>query len=208
MKGIDKSFPGVQALKDAGLELYEGEVLALVGENGAGKSTLIKILCGAHVPDAGTVHIEGAKHEITCPLDGQRAGIAVIYQELNLVGALTVRENVFLGRDESRFGFIRHAAERNRARELFGGMEAKIDPDSLCRDLPLSQQQLVENLAKLLPDDTVLILEDVCLWLIDLGDALDSKQMGHVISSVFSFLAECGSSITDEGRWWPPHIFN
>jgi len=144
MKGIDKSFPGVQALRNAHLDLYEDEVLALVGENGAGKSTLIKVLSGALLPDAGTVRIEGARQEIACPLDARRAGIAVIYQELNLVGTLTVRENIFLGREDSRFGLVRHAAERERAEELFASMEVRIDPEALCRDLPLSQRQLVE----------------------------------------------------------------
>jgi ABC-type sugar transport system ATPase subunit len=144
MRGIDKAFPGVQALKNARLDLRGGEVLALVGENGAGKSTLIKILAGAHMPDAGTVSIEGTRRRLHSPVDARRAGIAVIYQELNLVGTLTVRENIFLGREDSSLGFLRHGDERILAREIFSGMRIRIDTEALCRDLPISQQQLVE----------------------------------------------------------------
>src|SRR5690348_10195822 len=95
MEGIDKSFPGVRALIDAKLTLHRGEVVALLGENGAGKSTLIKVLSGAHRPDAGHIRIDGQEVTIRSPLDAQRLGIAVIYQEFNLVPPLTVRENLF-----------------------------------------------------------------------------------------------------------------
>ena len=80
MRGIDKSFPGVQALRQVDLDLRRGEVLALLGENGAGKSTLIKVLGGAHLPDEGSISIEGDRANIASPADAQRAGVAVIYQ--------------------------------------------------------------------------------------------------------------------------------
>ena len=95
MAGIEKAFPGVQALKRIDLELRGGEVLALLGENGAGKSTLIKILGGAHAPDAGTLELDGEPLDIRRPADSQKAGIAVIYQEFNLVPGLSARENIF-----------------------------------------------------------------------------------------------------------------
>ena len=96
MKGVSKSFPGVQALANVDLELYPGEVLALLGENGAGKSTLIKILGGVHTPDSGSIEIGGATVEMDSPLTAQRAGVGIIYQEFNLVPALSARENIFL----------------------------------------------------------------------------------------------------------------
>src|SRR5438046_645895 len=85
MRGIAKSFPGVQALKGVDLELRRGEVLALLGENGAGKSTLIKVLAGAHLPDAGLIHINGHPVSISGPIEAVRAGVGVIYQDFNLV---------------------------------------------------------------------------------------------------------------------------
>src|SRR5436305_11260046 len=89
MAGIQKSFPGVRALQGVDLELHAGEVLALLGENGAGKSTLIKVLAGAYLPDAGVIRIRGQETAIRTPIDAQRAGVAVIYQEFNLVPSLT-----------------------------------------------------------------------------------------------------------------------
>ena len=106
MEGIDKSFPGVHALDNVRLDLHNGEVLALLGENGAGKSTLIKVLSGVYQPDAGRITIEGADPGISSPLDAQQAGVAVIYQEFNLVPSLSARENIFLGQEESRWGFL------------------------------------------------------------------------------------------------------
>src|SRR5947208_6749623 len=102
LEGIKKSFPGVHAVKGARLDLYAGEVHALVGENGAGKSTLIKVLAGALLPDAGTIRINGAAVSFRSPEDAQREGVSVIYQEYNLVPGMTVLDNLFLGREISR----------------------------------------------------------------------------------------------------------
>ena len=97
MRGIHKRFPGVHALKEVDLELGAGECLALLGENGAGKSTLIKMLGGAHLPDEGSISLDGSPIRILGPQDAIAAGIAVIYQEFNLVPWLSARENIFLG---------------------------------------------------------------------------------------------------------------
>src|SRR5437764_11810511 len=99
MEGIEKSFPGVRAIRRGHFELRPGEIHALVGENGAGKSTLIKVLAGAHSPDAGVIQINDEAVRISSPQQARRLGVAVIYQEFNLVPALTVRENLFLGRE-------------------------------------------------------------------------------------------------------------
>ena len=108
MTGIDKSFPGVHALKNVSLDLHEGEVLALLGENGAGKSTLIKVLGGVHRPDSGEIQIAGRRVNLSSPAASQAEGVAIIYQEFNLVPDLTVRENLFLGREETRRGLVQH----------------------------------------------------------------------------------------------------
>src|SRR5437773_11053621 len=144
MEGIEKSFPGVRAIKHGRLNLAAGEVLALLGENGAGKSTLIKVLSGAQLPDAGTIKLNGVPVRIASPHDAQKLGIAVIYQEFNLVPALTARENIFLGKESTRSGFIRQREEHNAARALFRRLDSDIDPETPCRALTVAQQQLVE----------------------------------------------------------------
>jgi ribose transport system ATP-binding protein len=160
MRGVDKSFPGVHALKNVDLDLAAGDVLALLGENGAGKSTLIKVLGGAHQPDSGTIEIDGQPIEITSPQDSQRAGIGIIYQEFNLVPAMTVRENIFLGQEPARVSIIRAGKERRRARELFERIGVELDPDALVRDLTVAQQQVVEIAKALSLDSRIIVMDE------------------------------------------------
>ena len=160
MRGIDKSFPGVRALKNVDLEVGAGEVLALLGENGAGKSTLIKILGGAYAPDAGAIEIEGRPVGITNPRVAQRAGIGVIHQEFNLAPAMTARENIFLGQEPRRFGFVSRAEERRRAERLFERIGVRVDPECLCRDLTVAQQQVVEIAKALALDARILVMDE------------------------------------------------
>ena len=159
MQGIDKRFPGVHALRDVDLTLLEGEVLALVGENGAGKSTLIKVLGGAHLPDAGTIHIAGRPAGIRNPIDARRAGVGIIYQEFNLVPHLSACENIFLGQERTRAGFFSRREEHRRAAELFARIGVTVDPEALCCDLSVAQQQAVE-IAKALSLSARIIVMD------------------------------------------------
>jgi len=101
------------------MKLRRGEVLGLVGENGAGKSTLIKVLGGAHLPDFGKILIEGQPIDILSPTTAQQVGISIIYQEFNLIPDLTVRENIFLGREKTRMGFVGATQEQRATLELF-----------------------------------------------------------------------------------------
>jgi ABC-type sugar transport system ATPase subunit len=114
MRGITKSFVGVEVLHGVDLDLRAGEVHAVVGENGAGKSTLMKVLAGVHAPDAGTIHIDGDEVAFTHPHAAQAAGVGIIYQEFNLLPDRSVAENVFVGREPMRRGVLdRRAMERD-----------------------------------------------------------------------------------------------
>jgi len=144
MRGISKAFPGVVALDRVDLAVGRGEVHLLLGENGAGKSTLMKILSGAYGKDAGSIRIDGRESEITSPLRARELGIAMIYQEMNLVPNLTAAENIFLGREPARFGFVRRGAMEQDADRLLTGLHAGFKAATPVRDLPLARQQLVE----------------------------------------------------------------
>ncbi len=159
MRGIAKGFPGVRALDGVDLDLYSGEVLALLGENGAGKSTLIKVIGGAHLPDEGTIEIDGRIARIETPQDSLRAGIGMIYQEFNLVHGLTARENIFLGQEPSRFGFVPRSEEREKALKLFERIGVEIDPEKPCGELSVAEQQVVE-IAKALSQNARIIVMD------------------------------------------------
>jgi ribose transport system ATP-binding protein len=160
LTGIEKRFPGVHALKGAHLEVRAGEIHALVGENGAGKSTLIKIVTGAHRPDAGEMELDGSPVSFDGPIDALRAGIAAIYQEFNLVPGLTVRENLLLGREQTRFGVIDAREERRRTEEVLRRLGGAIDPETRIRELDIAGQQIVEIARALLADARLLIMDE------------------------------------------------
>ena len=144
MAGITKSFPGVKALSGATFDLQSGEIHALVGENGAGKSTLIKILTGVHRHDSGTIELRGESVAFDSPQQAQAARIATIYQEFTLVPSLSIRANLFLGREKANGGFINSSTERSEARETLHRLGVEIDPETTVSTLTIAQQQLVE----------------------------------------------------------------
>ncbi|MFH1841867.1 MAG: sugar ABC transporter ATP-binding protein [bacterium] len=165
LHGLTKRFPGVVAVRAADLVVRQGEVVALVGENGAGKSTLIKMITGALDPDAGDIVLagtDGVDRDLAGdgPVIAARAGITAIYQELNLLPQLTVSENLFLGRERSRYGVIDAGAERRAAREALGRLEADIDPEAITGELDVARQQLVEIARALLCETRLLILDE------------------------------------------------
>lgn len=160
MRGISKSFPGVQALQDVALEVRAGEVHALVGENGAGKSTLMRILVGVHQRDAGEILLRGRTVEIPSPIHARTLGISIIHQELNQVPALSVAENIFLGREPRRGpGFVDYVEMYDRAGELLQELGLPIDPHRKVGSLTVAEQQLVE-IAKALSVEADLLIMD------------------------------------------------
>jgi rhamnose transport system ATP-binding protein len=161
LEGVSKSFGAVAALRDVRLELRAGEAHALVGENGAGKSTLVKILAGAHAPDAGTITMNGEPLVLHNPADARAAGIAVIYQEPTLFPDLSVAENIFMGRQPLRGMRRIDAGEmRRRAAELFARLGVQLDPDRPARGLSIADQQLVEIAKALSFDARVLVMDE------------------------------------------------
>ena len=159
MKGIDKSFPGVHALDHVDLEVRKGEVHALMGENGAGKSTLMKVLTGIYSKDSGTITYEGREVEFTSPREAQDAGIVIVHQELNMMGHLTVAQNIFIGREAMKGGLIDDAKMNEDARKLFEMLSIDIDPTERMSRLTVGKQQMCE-IAKAISHDAKVIVFD------------------------------------------------
>ena len=160
MRGICKSFPGVKALDNVDFGLRAGEVMALLGENGAGKTTLVKILSGAYKRDAGEIEIFGRKVGDLTPKQAQEAGIAIIHQELNMCGHLTVAENIFLGREKTRKGLLSNAAMNLEARRILDELKIGISPRQVVRELTISKQQMVEIAKALSIDAKILVMDE------------------------------------------------
>ncbi|MEJ2729408.1 MAG: sugar ABC transporter ATP-binding protein [Deltaproteobacteria bacterium] len=143
LENISKSFSGVPVLEDVSFDLYPGEVHCIVGQNGAGKSTLIKILSGVHKCDSGQVFIHDELVEIGSPAEGQKHGISVIYQEIDLIPDLTVADNICLGMEETYGGLLRKISfEKKIAKEMLQLLKEKIDPATVVKKLPIAQQQM------------------------------------------------------------------
>jgi len=160
LRGMSVEFPGVKALREVDFRLFPGEVHALMGENGAGKSTLIKALTGVHTPAAGRITLDGAPVSFSGPAQAQAAGIATVYQEVNLCPNLSVAENILLGREPRRLGAINGRAMRARAASLLSRMGLAIDPGSALGNHPIAVQQLVAIARAVAVDARVLILDE------------------------------------------------
>ena len=159
MKGIDKSFPGVHALKKVNLDIRKGEVCALMGENGAGKSTLMKVLTGIYTKDAGEIVFEGKTVAFTNPKEAQDAGIAIVHQELNMMQQLTVAQNIFIGREFMKGKFIDDRKMNEESKKLFERLNIDIDPAETMSSLTIGKQQMCE-IARAISKDVKLIVFD------------------------------------------------
>ncbi len=161
MSGITKSFGATQALRDVSLDVPAGRVLALIGENGAGKSTLMKVLSGAHAPDAGTMTLSGKPFAPSGPHDARLAGVGMIYQELNLAPDLSVEDNIMLGQERSQFGMLNRRAQQAKVREVLELLgHPDLPPSTPVRELPIAQQQLVEIARALASDCKVIVFDE------------------------------------------------
>jgi ribose transport system ATP-binding protein len=162
VKNINKAFPGVQALDDVSVKFLPGEVHAVVGENGAGKSTLMKIMAGAYKPDDGVILFQGEEISFSHPVEAQNIGIGIIYQEFNLLPERTVAQNIFLGREPSKFGVLnRHQLNKQTndvLKEL--GVDNMISSTLLVSSLSVAEQQLVEIAKAISLNAKVLIMDE------------------------------------------------
>jgi D-xylose transport system ATP-binding protein len=162
MRDITKEFPGVKALDGVTFDLYAGEFHALVGENGAGKSTLMKILSGVYPAGTygGDIIVEGDVKQFRTVRDAENGGIAIIFQELSLVKELTVAENIFLGREPSKFGVINWTELYHRAGKLLKDLNLPINPKTPVGNLGIGSQQLVEIAKALSQNAKILVLDE------------------------------------------------
>jgi ribose transport system ATP-binding protein len=157
---ISKRFPGVQALDGVNFDLAHGEIHVLFGENGAGKSTLINVIAGTYPPDGGRLVYDGQELRHLSPHRARLIGISPVFQEFSLVPDLTVAQNLSLGREIARFGFLRVAQMRRRAENLLAELGFDLDPRKAVRDLSRAHQQMVEIAKALLSNVRLLILDE------------------------------------------------
>ena len=209
---LTKRFPGVVALKNVSFDLNEGEVHALCGENGAGKSTLIKILCGIHPQGSyeGTIQLEGRPRGFHSIAEAEKAGIAVIYQELALIRGMTVAENIFLGAEPTKGFWIDWNRLYAGAEKLMSQYGLNLDPAARVADLGIGQQQLVEILKALSKNSKILLLDEPTAALTEteveilLGIVRGLKDKGitcvyisHKLDEVFAIADRITSSLRE-----------
>ncbi len=161
MKRIHKRFPGVHALKGVDFELRKGEVHAIMGENGAGKSTLIKILGGIYIADEGEIFVDGRKVDIDSVGTSKALGIAVIHQELVLAPSMTIAENIYLGREPMKGMFVDTRRMITDAQDLLNSFDMPhLDAESLIKDIPIAQRQMVEIIKAISQNSRILIMDE------------------------------------------------
>ncbi len=183
MKGVDKSFSGVLVLASASLEMEDGEVMALVGQNGAGKSTMIKILTGAYSRDAGEIVFDGRPAEFRSTAESQVAGIATIYQEINLAPHRSVAENIFLAREPKRFGLVDRGRMRAQARAVLQRFNLDIDVDSPLEDFGAATRQMVA-IARGVTQNAKLVIMD------EPTSSLDEREVAVLFETIRTLKAD------------------
>ena len=183
MKNITKRFGGVKALTDVSLKVEPGEIHALIGENGAGKSTLMKILSGAYQRDSGQIFIDGREVKITNPKESKDLGVAIIYQEFMLAPDLTVAENIWLGREPMKYGFVDHGQLTRQTQALLDKLNIRLTADRLVGDLSIAAQQMVE-IAKAVSWNADIVIMD------EPTSALTEGEVAHLFTIIRDLRAQ------------------
>lgn len=160
MLGITKRFPGIIANDNITLQLKKGEIHALLGENGAGKSTLMSVLFGLYQPEEGEIHKDGKKVEINNPNDANDLGIGMVHQHFKLVECFSVLDNIILGVEETKGGFLQKEGARKKVTELSEKYGLYVDPDAIIEDITVGMQQRTEILKMLYRDNEILIFDE------------------------------------------------
>ena len=160
MLHITKEFPGIKANDDITLQLRKGEVHALLGENGAGKSTLMSVLFGLYQPEAGQIRKNGKEVAIRNPNDANALGIGMVHQHFKLVECFSVLDNIILGVEPNKLGFLQKAEARKKVMALSEKYGLRVDPDALISDISVGMQQRVEILKMLYRDNEILIFDE------------------------------------------------
>ncbi len=160
MLNITKEFPGIKANDNVTLKLKKGEIHALLGENGAGKSTLMSVLFGLYQPEEGIIKKNGQKVKINSPTDANELNIGMVHQHFKLVECFTVLDNIILGVEPNKWGFLRKEEARKKIVELSERYKLKVDPDALVSEISVGMQQRVEILKMLYRDNEILIFDE------------------------------------------------
>ena len=184
LRDIQKSFPGVHALKGVSLNVYPGEVMALLGENGAGKSTLMKVLTGVYQRDSGEIVFKGRPVAYRGARQAQEDGLAIIHQELNLVPKMRIYENIFLGRElKGKGGRLDKRAMMEKTRQLLERVRMPLDPRAQVKDLSIAQQQMVEIAKALLLNAQVIVMDEPT-------DALPDEEVDSLFAVIRGLRSE------------------
>jgi ribose transport system ATP-binding protein len=190
LSSISKSFPGVQALDSVNLEVYPGEIHALVGENGAGKSTLMRIISGASSKDSGSMKWRGYEVDIKTPIEAQNLGIAMIHQELALVPYIDIGKNIFLGREPQGKipGLIDWSNLYQASSDILDSLGLNISPRTIIKDLSIAQQQMIEVAKSLSMDASLLVMDEPTSALTDREVETLFEQMSRLRSEGVSII--------------------
>ncbi|WP_067706953.1 sugar ABC transporter ATP-binding protein [Erwinia sp. ErVv1] len=182
-EGISKFFPGVRALDNVSLRVKPGSVHALMGENGAGKSTLMKCLIGIYRPDNGIIRVKGEPVQFNDTLDALRSGISMIHQELNLVPHMTVAENIWLGREPMKYGFVNHRQLNKLTCDLLSKLNIRLTPEKMVGDLSIASQQMVEIARAVSWNADVVIMDEPT-------SALTETEVSHLFTIIRDLRAQ------------------